>query len=371
MPHTLAVENIDKSYDGRTKVLRDLSFTATPGEFIALVGPSGCGKSTVLRTVAGLEPVQKGKVSIGGRDVTHLDPGKRRVAMVFQDYALYPHKNVYENMAFGLRMSRTERPEIDRRVRQAAERMNLSDFLHRRPADLSGGQRQRVAIGRALVRNPDVFLFDEPLSNLDAALRVRMRHTIARLHQELGTTALYVTHDQVEAMTLADRIVVLRDGIVQQMGSPMNLYHHPDNVFVAAFMGSPAINLLNGRLLPRHGRPYFVSEEGVSISLGDRGLPLPEEGTELIWGVRHNNLKLEQQSPDDVSFRVKVLLTEPLGSECHVLVDLEGHELRLRLPEPHRPTRGEVLQLWFHSRHFYLFDKDSGLAIRPERKTKG
>ncbi|MDQ3126661.1 MAG: sn-glycerol-3-phosphate ABC transporter ATP-binding protein UgpC, partial [Pseudomonadota bacterium] len=234
---------------GATEVLRGIDLEIADGEFVVFVGPSGCGKSTLLRTIAGLEDATGGDIAIGGRSVNDLGPSDRGIAMVFQSYALYPHMSVYQNMAFGLTLAKADKDEIDRRVRAAATVLNITDYLDRKPKALSGGQRQRVAIGRAIVREPDVFLFDEPLSNLDAALRVRMRYEFARLHEELKTTMVYVTHDQIEAMTLADRIVVLNAGLIEQVGKPMELYEHPANMFVAEFIGSPKMNLMPVDLL--------------------------------------------------------------------------------------------------------------------------
>ncbi len=243
----LSIENARKSF-GKTQVLRGVSIEVADGEFAVIVGPSGCGKSTLLRAVAGLEELTAGRIAIGSRDVTDLPPSARGIAMVFQSYALYPHLTVYENMAFALRIARTEKGAIDAAVRRAATILNIEGLLERKPAALSGGQRQRVAIGRAIVRQPDIFLFDEPLSNLDADLRVRMRYEFAALHKTLGTTTLYVTHDQVEAMTLADRIIVLRDGMIEQVGSPRELYDHPANIFVAQFLGTPRMNILAAKV---------------------------------------------------------------------------------------------------------------------------
>jgi multiple sugar transport system ATP-binding protein/alpha-glucoside transport system ATP-binding protein len=240
----LEITNVKKSFDD-TQVIHGVDLKVEDGEFVVFVGPSGCGKSTLLRMIAGLEETTSGEISIGDRVVNEVVPSKRGVAMVFQTYALYPHMSVYKNMAFGLRQAKMPKPEIDERVRAAADILQITDYLHRTPRALSGGQRQRVAIGRAIVREPEVFLFDEPLSNLDAALRVNTRLEIARLHKRLGATMIYVTHDQVEAMTLADKIVVLRDGLIEQVGSPVDLYERPDNMFVASFIGSPKMNFFN------------------------------------------------------------------------------------------------------------------------------
>ncbi len=262
---TLTLENISKSF-GATKVLHDISLQVNEGEFIVFVGPSGCGKSTLLRAIAGLEDVTTGRITISGRDVTDVPPAKRGIAMVFQSYALYPHLTVEGNMGLGLRQAGEPSATITDRIATASKMLSLQDYLHRRPSELSGGQRQRVAIGRAIVRKPDLFLFDEPLSNLDAALRMAMRVEIARLHRELGASMVYVTHDQTEAMTLADRIVVLRDGRIEQIGSPMELYNSPANQFVAGFLGAPSMNFLNAGTLGAPGATLGIRPEHVQIA---------------------------------------------------------------------------------------------------------
>jgi len=269
----LQLENVAKSY-GTVEVIKNVSLDIADGEFVVFVGPSGCGKSTLLRMIAGLEEITDGHVLIDDEVCNDLAPKERGIAMVFQTYALYPHKTVYQNMAFSLKLSRRPRQEIDERIREAARILQMEHLLDRRPSQLSGGQRQRVAIGRAIVRNPKVFLFDEPLSNLDAALRVSMRREIAKLHEELEATMIYVTHDQVEAMTLADRIVVLDGGVVQQIGTPMELYHHPSNLFVAGFIGSPRMNLVPGRVAEVSGEALRIDTEEfglVTVSSVDAG----------------------------------------------------------------------------------------------------
>ncbi|WP_299724520.1 sn-glycerol-3-phosphate ABC transporter ATP-binding protein UgpC [uncultured Tateyamaria sp.] len=272
---------------GATQVIHGVDLTIDDGEFCVFVGPSGCGKSTLLRMIAGLEETSDGQINIGTRDVTHMDPAARGVAMVFQTYALYPHMTVKENMGFGLKMNGVDKAEIDRKVDGASKILKLDEYLDRKPAALSGGQRQRVAIGRSIVRGPEVFLFDEPLSNLDAELRVDMRVEIARLHKELGTTMIYVTHDQVEAMTLADKIVVLRAGYIEQVGSPMHLYQDPDNKFVAGFIGSPAMNFVNGVAEKGAVRVPALSDTVVPTSVA-----LPAEGSDVIVGVRPQDMEL-------------------------------------------------------------------------------
>jgi multiple sugar transport system ATP-binding protein len=289
--------------------------------------------------------------------------------MVFQDYALYPHKNVYENIAFGLRIRPMDQSEIDRRVREAAAKLDLTAYLQRKPSALSGGQRQRVAIGRAIVRKPDVFLFDEPLSNLDAKLRGSMRVTISKLHKELNATILYVTHDQVEAMTLADRIIVLEGGRIQQMGPPLQLYYHPINKFVAEFIGSPAMNMISGRLVFDQGLS-FVSDQGsirfkISephlVKLNERAKP----DLKVSWGVRAENFRVAD--PGTGMFEAKVLVTEPLGAHTNVICDIAGHETHISLPEPHRPKFGDKISLNWQSKHFYLFDEATGLSLEKPK----
>ena len=305
---------------GATQVIHGVDLTVDDGEFCVFVGPSGCGKSTLLRMIAGLEETSDGQINIGARDVTHMDPAARGVAMVFQTYALYPHMTVKENMGFGLKMNNVPKAEIERKVADASRILKLDDYLDRKPKALSGGQRQRVAIGRSIVRGPEVFLFDEPLSNLDAELRVDMRVEIARLHKELGTTMIYVTHDQVEAMTLADKIVVLRAGHIEQVGSPMTLYQDPDNKFVAGFIGSPAMNFVNG----------VAEKGGVRVpAMSDRVIPtqitLPATGTAVTVGIRPQDMEITaQESPILLDIRERLggvaydYLTTPTGERLVV-----------------------------------------------------
>src|SRR5271163_3720624 len=304
------VVNIRKAYGG-LEVIHGVSVSIDDGEFVTLVGPSGCGKSTLLRMIAGLESITEGAIKIGGRVVNTLAPKDRDIAMVFQNYALYPHKTVAENMSFALKLRHTPKPEIEARVRRAAEILDVAPYLARYPRQLSGGQRQRVAMGRAIVRDPQVFLFDEPLSNLDAKLRVQMRAEIKELHQRLKTTTIYVTHDQVEAMTMADRIVVLRDGVVEQIGAPLELYDRPANLFVAGFIGSPAMNLLHGTIR-LNGSPTFVIDGGVSLPLASA--PVGSDGRPAIYGIRPEHLVLS--GTDGMPAEVSVL--EPTGQETQV-----------------------------------------------------
>jgi lactose/L-arabinose transport system ATP-binding protein len=315
---TIELKGVRKSF-GSVDVIDDLDLKIAGGEFIVFVGPSGCGKSTLLRMIAGLEEVTDGDILIAGRDVTDLDPAKRGIAMVFQSYALYPHMSVRENLAFGLEIARTSAAEIKRQVEAAAEILKIGPLLDRRPGQLSGGQRQRVAIGRAIVRKPLVFLFDEPLSNLDAELRVSMRVEIARLHRELGNTMIYVTHDQTEAMTLADRIVVLRDGRIEQVGSPREVYENPANLFVAGFIGSPRMNIIDGICLAANR----LSIAGTEIEL-DRPLPAaPQEAIKL--GIRPEHWLITDKQADALPAQVE--FAEYLGSTQYVHCKLANGEL--------------------------------------------
>ena len=314
---SVSFRNVQKTYGGRVKVLHGLSFDIPDGEFVVLVGPSGCGKSTLLRMLAGLEDITDGEILIGGTVVNDLESKDRDIAMVFQSYALYPHMTVGENMGFSLRLRNAPQSEIDRRVGEAAKILNLDALLHRHPRELSGGQRQRVAMGRAIVRDPKVFLFDEPLSNLDAKLRVAMRAEIKALHQRLKTTTVYVTHDQIEAMTMADRIVVMHDGIVEQIGTPLELFDRPGNLFVAQFIGSPAMNVIEG-----------VVRGDSADALGTRW-PLPPDaarvadGTAVHYGIRPTDLRLV----GDGGIPARVVVVEPTGAETELLVEVGGQSL--------------------------------------------
>ena len=310
----VTLRNVRKSF-GTVEVIKNVSLEIKKGEFGVFVGPSGCGKSTLLRMIAGLEETTSGSIAIEGEDVTHVEPARRGVAMVFQSYALYPHLNVFENMAFSLRLARASREKTHQMVGEAARILKLEDHLHKKPSQLSGGQRQRVAIGRAIVRQPKVFLFDEPLSNLDAELRVQMRLELARLHRRIGATMIYVTHDQVEAMTLADKIFVLRDGEVQQSGRPIELYDDPDNRFVGGFIGSPAMNFLNGRIVSRRGKTVTIALENADgQTLEARiGQDAVGEGRTVVVGVRPEHLELCEDG-----VKVGVEMAEDLGGVSYL-----------------------------------------------------
>lgn len=369
MASSLIVSNVTKSFKNKV-VLNNLSFEAKEGEFVVLVGPSGCGKTTMLRCIAGLEQVDQGSIKLGNKDITYLPPKDRNIAMVFQDYALYPHKNVYENIAFGLRLRKYSQKEIDKRVQEAAKKLDLLDYLKRKPSQLSGGQRQRVAIGRAIVRNPEVFLFDEPLSNLDAKLRSTMRLSLAKLQKELQTTVIYVTHDQVEAMTLADKIIVLNDGSIQQIGTPLELYYHPKKLFVGHFIGSPEMNIIEGMIFKKSSNKVeFVSNKGFKITFPkhlSEKIKVPfQESLEVYWGIRPENFRIPRSSEYDDIPRLELFVevTEPLGPSTLALCVLGGHEVRISIPEPHRPKRGETITLDWRSRHLYLFDKKTQKSV--------
>ena len=357
----VALSGIRKSF-GATEVLKGVDLTIADGEFVVFVGPSGCGKSTLLRVIAGLEEADAGEVSIGGRGVNALSPSDRGIAMVFQSYALYPHMSVRQNMAFGLSLAKTDKAEIERRVMAAAETLNIVDLLDRKPKALSGGQRQRVAIGRAIVREPQVFLFDEPLSNLDAALRVRMRYEFASLHERLGTTMIYVTHDQVEAMTLADRIVVLNGGVIEQVGAPMALYEHPRTRFVAEFIGSPKMNLIPAEVVDASAAGAIVrTVAGETIRVGVDAASA-RAGQSVMLGVRPEHLTLS--GPGD-AIRVKAAFVETLGNATYAYVSQAGapETLTVQLSGDIRPAVGEALTLHIDPARAHLFDAN-GAALR-------
>ncbi|WP_206455126.1 ABC transporter ATP-binding protein [Aurantimonas marina] len=339
---------------GPVEVLHGVSIDIEEGQFVVLVGPSGCGKSTLLRMLAGLENITAGEILIGDRVVNALPPKDRDIAMVFQNYALYPHISVAENMAFSLMLKRASKSEIEARVKPAAEILGLTHLLDRYPRQLSGGQRQRVAMGRAIVREPQVFLFDEPLSNLDAKLRVSMRTEMKNLHQRLKTTTVYVTHDQIEAMTMADKIVVMHDGIVEQVGTPLELYDHPDNLFVAGFIGSPAMNMVTGATDP-DDRTWFVTGDGHRLPIARPGKAEP--GRETIYGVRPEGMTLGGDVP------LKVEVVEPTGSETHVVAKLGETEMICVFRERISQGPGEELRVSIDPSAVHLFDAKSGARV--------
>ena len=351
----LKLNSVFKSF-GSTEVIHGVDLSVKDYEFAVFVGPSGCGKSTLLRLIAGLEDVNQGEISIEGERVDHLPPAKRGIAMVFQSYALYPHMSVYENMSFGLRLAKVNKQTIQKKVQEAANILQITELLQRKPKELSGGQRQRVAIGRAIVREPKIFLFDEPLSNLDAKLRVQMRIELTRLHQKLKATMIYVTHDQVEAMTMADKIVVLNEGNVEQIGSPLDLYHKPVNRFVAGFIGSPAMNFLDGSITG-------ISKKEVEVKIGKKSKlrtnfsPLinSKTGDSVKFGIRPEHCKLEGNG--DCNITGKVFAVERLGGETYmyILTD-EGTEMTVHAPGDRVVSEGEKITIGVNKLECHLFD---------------
>ncbi|MFO1351182.1 MAG: sn-glycerol-3-phosphate ABC transporter ATP-binding protein UgpC [Gammaproteobacteria bacterium] len=350
--------NVKKSY-GHSEILHGIDIDIADGEFVVFVGPSGCGKSTLLRVIAGLESITAGDLYIGGARVNDLTPPERGIAMVFQSYALYPHMTVYKNMAFGLKMANADKTEIDRRVREAARALQLEPLLARKPAQLSGGQRQRVAIGRAIVRQPKVFLFDEPLSNLDAALRVQTRLEIAKLHQDLQTTIIYVTHDQVEAMTLADKIVVLNQGSVAQIGAPLDLYERPRNQFVAGFIGSPKMNFIKGEVAA-------IRDSALAVKLADGSsatLPVAADGAKIgdavTLGVRPEHLTTEPDAGAGAQLRGEVEVVERLGDVSYLYLHLgDGGRITVRANGISRARVGDALAVGAGAQALHLFAAD-------------
>ncbi len=347
----VSINDVRKSY-GNVEVLHGVSVDIADGEFVILVGPSGCGKSTLLRMIAGLEEISAGEISIAGRVVNNLPPKDRDIAMVFQSYALYPHMTVEQNMGFSLKLQRVSKDETRKRVMAAANILGLEPYLSRYPRHLSGGQRQRVAMGRAIVRNPAVFLFDEPLSNLDAKLRVQMRSEIKQNHMRLKTTTVYVTHDQIEAMTMADRIVVMHDGVIEQIGTPLDLYDRPANLFVAGFIGSPAMNLLPGKL----DGQTFVADDGTRVAIG-RGIA-NGGGKPVMLGVRPEHFQLD---PNGLS--TEVLTVEPTGSETQVVARFAGQDIVGAFRERVTTKPGETLKISPQPGTAHLFDSASGQRI--------
>ena len=345
------INDVRKSF-GAVPVIHGVSIDIADGEFVILVGPSGCGKSTLLRMLAGLENISGGEIRIGTRVVNDVPPKERDIAMVFQNYALYPHMTVADNMGFSLKLKRAPRAEITAKVNRAAEILGLTALLDRYPRQLSGGQRQRVAMGRAIVRDPQVFLFDEPLSNLDAKLRVAMRTEIKALHQRLRTTTVYVTHDQIEAMTMADKIVVMHDGRVEQIGAPLDLYDRPANMFVAGFIGSPAMNFINGRL----EAGGFVTDGGLRLPVA--GAPAGSEGRPVVYGARPEHFRL---TSDGVP--VEVVVVEPTGSETQVVARTDGHEIICVFRERIGARPGETIRIMPETSATHLFDPDGGRRL--------
>lgn len=359
------LENIVKQF-GRTEVVHGIDLNIENLEFVVLVGPSGCGKSTVLRMIAGLEKITKGKIYIGDQIVNDVAPKDRGCAMVFQNYALYPHMNVYKNMSFGLLLSKTPKAEIEKRVQEAALILGLEDLLQRKPFELSGGQRQRVAMGRAIVRNPSIFLFDEPLSNLDAKLRTQMRTEIKRLHQKVQATIVYVTHDQVEAMTLADRIVVMRDGYIEQIGRPLELFEHPANTFVAGFIGSPPMNLVPAKIISARSGFSLDFDQKFSVPVPPRPEMNISDKTDVTMGLRTEDLTFDNgddRFPDEWKLEGTVEVVEPLGGETLMHVDFQGIKFMAKCDGRKIVRPGEKLNLAMNLERLHIFDAETSRSI--------
>lgn len=360
---SVKLENVKKIYNGNLIAVQDITIDIADKEFVVLVGPSGCGKSTTLRMVAGLEEVSEGKIYIDGKVVNDVPPKDRDIAMVFQNYALYPHMTVYENMAFGLKFRKLPKKEIDQRVREAAAILGIEEFLDRKPKAISGGQRQRVAVGRAIVRKPKVFLFDEPLSNLDAKLRVQMRTEISKLHQQLEATMIYVTHDQTEAMTMGDKIVVMKDGFIQQIDTPLNLYNYPKNKFVAGFIGSPAMNFMEGVIEKKGGLYFQETNNGIRLSLPKSAEKILKGylGRQIIFGIRPEHIYLSKYSAHakvKSKARARLEVVEPMGNELFIyFVIKSGNQFVARVNAVEEPHVGKDLDFVFDTSRAHFFDK--------------
>jgi multiple sugar transport system ATP-binding protein len=354
------IKNLNKVFPGGVQAVNNANLVVEDKEFVVLVGPSGCGKSTTLRMIAGLEEVSSGEIFIGDTLVNDVPPKNRDIAMVFQNYALYPHMTVYKNMAFGLILRKYPKKEIDRRVREAAEILGITALLDRRPKALSGGQRQRVAVGRAIVRQPKVFLFDEPLSNLDAKMRVQMRTEISKLHHRLQSTMIYVTHDQVEAMTMGDRIVVMLDGVIQQVAPPLELYHHPVNKFVAGFIGSPPMNMIEGRLAGENGTVQFIDRNNavhLTVPVERHAALKDHVGGNVILGIRPEHLRESgtPQGAEGTSIRALIEVVEPMGFEINLYLNLDGQSITARINTSVEPAVNtqHVLDVDMNCAHFF------------------
>src|SRR6056297_3495704 len=366
---SVTFENVTKRF-GDVVAAKDQDLEVKDKEFLVLVGPSGCGKSTDLRMIAGLEEITEGKVKIGDTVVNDIPPKDRDIAMVFQNYALYPHMNVYDNMAFGLKLRKFPKDEIERRVQEAAEILSIEPLLDRKPKQLSGGQRQRVALGRAIVREPKVFLMDEPLSNLDAKLRVQMRTELSKLHDRLKTTVIYVTHDQTEAMTMGDRIVVLKDGYIQQVDSPLELYNHPNNMFVAGFIGSPAMNFMDAKI-EKDGEDYYADGFGAfRIKVPDMFKEKVKEydNKKAVFGIRPEDLTDARISHDlditkENSFEAEVEVVEPMGSEIYLYLSVDEHSMIARVDAESDAKVGDKIKLGVYTQKMHIFDNETEEAI--------
>jgi multiple sugar transport system ATP-binding protein len=361
----VTLEKVSKFY-GDVEAVKKIDLEISDNEFLVLVGPSGCGKSSTLRMIAGLEEIDEGKIIIGEKIVNELEPRERNVSMVFQNYALYPHMTVEENLGFSLKIAGMKKTDIDTRVAEAAGILDIKEFLQRKPAQLSGGQRQRVAMGRAIVRRPDVFLFDEPLSNLDAKLRNQMRTEIKRLHQKVETTIVYVTHDQVEAMTLADRIVIMKDGIIEQIGTPLDLFETPATKFVATFIGSPSMNIISSTIEKDQGKYVMKTEDGISIPVPVSKQDTVKEGQKISFGFRAEDivpLKFGNKPSQSWDYKSKVNLSEPLGTETLIFTDFGKIEIVSRMFTPELVKAGDELDFALNLDRTYLFDDETGKAL--------
>ncbi len=362
---TVKLENITKIYPGDVKAVDKANIDINDQEFVVLVGPSGCGKTTTLRMIAGLEEISEGTLSIDGKVVNDVPPKDRDIAMVFQNYALYPHMTVYDNMAFGLKIRKFPKDEIDKRVKEAAAILSIEKLLDRKPKALSGGQRQRVAVGRAIVRHPKVFLFDEPLSNLDAKLRVQMRAEISGLHHKLNATMVYVTHDQIEAMTMADKIVVMKDGLIQQIGSPLTLYNDPDNLFVAGFIGSPPMNFMPVTIKKEGGK--MIADEGkfsIEVPAAKQNTLEPWLGKQVIMGVRPENLKVNDNGTPQDSIIAEVSVIEQLGEEIQLHLTTDMSSIIAKVPPTLTFRVGQKVFFTPNPDKLYFFDRENELVIR-------
>ncbi len=362
---TISLRNLVKKF-GDLEVVHSINLDIKDAEFLVLVGPSGCGKSTTLRMIAGLEEVTSGEIVIGDRVVNNILAKDRNIAMVFQSYALYPHMNVFNNMSFALKLQKVPKSEIKERVDNAARILNIEDLLDRKPSALSGGQRQRVAMGRAIVRNPDIFLFDEPLSNLDAKLRTQMRVEIKELHQRVKNTIIYVTHDQVEAMTLGDRIVVLKDGYIEQVGDPIELFQNPVNTFVAGFIGSPPMNLIEGTIIQNGEQLNIRFQDGFKLPIPAKPDAKISVGQKIVMGLRPGDIFLEEGSnniPQDWKFDAQIIVTEPLGSETYMHLDVNGLKVIGKCEGRRAVHPNEKLKLAFNLDHLHIFDAESTQSI--------
>jgi multiple sugar transport system ATP-binding protein len=359
---TVSVRNISVAFGG-TKVIQNLSLDVREGEFIVLLGPSGCGKSTLLNSVAGLQEIDEGQIWIGGKNVTWEEPKDRGIGMVFQSYALYPRMTVEQNLTFGLRMARVDRGEIQRRVSKAAQILQIQPLLKRRPGELSGGQRQRVAIGRALVRDAEVFLFDEPLSNLDAKLRTELRVEIKKLHQALGSTMIYVTHDQIEALTLADRIAVMHHGVIQQLAAPKEIYRQPLNRFVAGFVGSPSMNFLKGNLETSNGEPAFRLSEGKLLRLDGYAFKSFEQGKPAVLGLRPEQILLRENPAGCTALPIKFVVDEPMGADTLIWGNVGKEMISTRVGPDQCFAPGDTLEAHFIASQSSIFDAENGDRI--------